>query len=132
YYNSNAGAWANTAIGVSLGWSVTDAGGNKLPEGTRVKVSVYAVPEYNWDRETGTVIGTLSHGAVWETCLTVDNTAPEVLDASVSRNLITGSAELRITAQDDRYVAAVLVTNARQTAVLARQAAGSTALGEAG
>ena len=131
YYNSNAGAWANTAIGVSLGWSVTDAGGNKLPEGTRVKVSVYAVPEYNWDRETGTVIGTLSHGAVWETCLTVDNTAPEVLDASVSRNLITGSAELRITAQDDRYVAAVLVTNARQTEVLARQAAGSTALGEA-
>ncbi|MCI6729022.1 MAG: S8 family serine peptidase [Clostridiales bacterium] len=131
YYNSNAGVWANTNIVTSLGWKVTDAGGNKLPEGTKVKVSVYAIPEYNWDRETQAVKGTLSHGAVWETTLTVDDTAPEILDASISRNLITGSARLSITAQDDRYVAAVLVTNARQTEILARQAAGSTQPGQA-
>ncbi len=76
FYNASAGAWANTVTSTALGWSVTDAEGKPLPEGTRVKVSVYAIPEYNWDREAGEVVGTLAGGA-WDTYLTVDNTAPE-------------------------------------------------------
>ena len=122
---------ANTAIGVSLGWSVTDAGGNKLPGGhpgkglrlRRSRVQLGPGDRYrDWHAVPRRGVGDLPNGGQHR---------PEVLDASVSRNLITGSAELRITARDDRYVAAVLVTNARQTEVLARQAAGSTALGEA-
>lgn len=131
YYNTNSAAWANTAVSTSLGWKVTDAEGNALPEGTKVKISVYAVPEYNWDRENGTLVGTLADGAVWETVLTVDNTAPQIVDASLSRNYITGSTKLNITAQDDRYVAAILVFNSRQTEILARQGANNTEFAKA-
>lgn len=123
FYNANAGTWANTVINTGLSWNVTDAEGQPLPEGTRVKVSVCAIPEYNWNRETGEVVGTLAGGASWDTYLTVDNTAPEILDATYSRNLVTGAAKLNITARDDRYVAAILVSNARQTEYLARQGA---------
>ena len=131
FYNASAGAWANTVTSTALGWSVTDAEGKPLPEGTRVKVSVYAIPEYNWDREAGEVVGTLAGGASWDTYLTVDNTAPEILDATYSRNLVTGAAKLNITAQDDRYVAAILVANSRQTEYLARQGADQRELGAA-
>lgn len=48
------------------------------PEGTKIQVSVYAIPEYNWDRSTGKVIGQLGEGASWVTTMTVDNTAPVV------------------------------------------------------
>ena len=42
---------------------------------------------------------------------------------------MTGESSLRVTAKDNRYVAAILVTNARQTQVLARQAVNQTELG---
>ena len=129
YYSTSSGAWANTLQSISLGWNTTDADGNALPEGTKVKVSVYAIPEYNWDRETGTVVGTLGDGASWDTYFTVDDTAPVILDGSYTTNWITGSSKLTIQAQDNRYVAAILVMNARQTEVLARQGVNQTELG---
>lgn len=129
FYNATSAVWTNTGISTALNWKPVDAEGNALPEGTKVRVAVYAIPEYNWNREKGEPTGTLSHGACWETVLTVDNTAPQILDATYSRNLITGNAELNVTAQDDRYVAAVLVANARQTMVLARGGAEQTELG---
>ena len=44
---------------------------------------------------------------------------------------MTGAAKLNITAQDDRYVAAILVANSRQTEYLARQGADQRELGAA-
>lgn len=120
FYSASAGAWGNTAVPVTLNWRFTDGNGNPLAEGTKIKVSVNAIPEYNWNRKTGETKGTLGDGASWVTTMTVDNTAPVVTDASFTRNLVNGQASLKVTAQDNRYVAAVLVTNARQTEILAR------------
>ena len=76
YYNTSAAAWGNNMIAIPLSWNVTDKNGGPLPEGTKIKVTVNAIPEYNWDRATKTVKGTLGAGASWTTELTVDNTAP--------------------------------------------------------
>lgn len=116
-------------IAIPLSWNVTDKNGGPLPEGTKIKVTVNAIPEYNWDRATKTVKGTLGAGASWTTELTVDNTAPELTGASYTRDFVTGESSLRVTAKDNRYVAAILVTNARQTEILARQAVNQTELG---
>lgn len=78
YYNTSAAAWGNNMIAIPLSWNVTDKNGGPLPEGTKIKVTVNAIPEYNWDRATKTVKGTLGAGASWTTELTVDNTAPEL------------------------------------------------------
>lgn len=129
YYNTSAAAWGNNMIAIPLSWNVTDKNGGPLPEGTKIKVTVNAIPEYNWDRATKTVKGTLGAGASWTTELTVDNTAPELTGASYTRDFVTGESSLRVTAKDNRYVAAILVTNARQTQVLARQAVDQTELG---
>mgnify|MGYP000987162459 CR=1 FL=1 len=129
YYNTSAAAWGNNMIAIPLSWNVTDKNGGPLPEGTKIKVTVNAIPEYNWDRSTKTVKGTLGAGASWTTELTVDNTAPELTGASYTRDFVTGESSLRVTAKDNRYVAAILVTNARQTQVLARQAVDQTELG---
>ena len=129
YYNTSAAAWGNNMIAIPLSWNVTDKNGGPLPEGTKIMVTVNAIPEYNWDRATKTVKGTLGAGASWTTELTVDNTAPELTGASYTRDFVTGESSLRVTAKDNRYVAAILVTNARQTQVLARQAVNQTELG---
>lgn len=121
FYNTTSSAWAGTSTSANLSWACTDANGQKLPEGTKIQVSVYAIPEYNWDRSTGKVIGQLGEGASWVTTMTVDNTAPVVQGASITRDLVTGKATLHVTAQDNRYVAAVLLQNARQTEILTRQ-----------
>ena len=129
YYNTSAAAWGNNMIAIPLSWNVTDKNGGPLPEGTKIMVTVNAIPEYNWDRATKTVKGTLGAGASWTTELTVDNTAPELTGASYTRDFVTGESSLTVTAKDNRYVAAILVTNARQTQVLARQAVNQTELG---
>lgn len=121
FYHTATGTWNYTSTGTTLNWKPLDAEGKPLPEGTRLKISVVAIPEYNWDRENGTVVGTLGEGASWDTYMTVDDTAPVILDGSVTTNWITGSQTLNVTAQDNRYVAAVLVFNERQSEVLARQ-----------
>lgn len=129
YYYTSAAAWYNVLQSISLNWNTTDAEGNPLPEGTEVKVSVYAIPEYNYDRTTGQVVGTLGDGASWDTYFAVDDTAPEILDGTYSRNWVTGTSKLEIVAQDNRHVAAILVTNARQTEVLARHGVDQRDLG---
>ena len=121
FYYTSAAAWYYTTTSTSLNWYPVDAQGNPLPEGTKLKTSVYAIPEYNWDSEAGEVVGALGDGASWDTYMTVDNTAPQILDGSYTTNWITGKQTLNVTALDNRYVAAILVLNERQTEILARQ-----------
>lgn len=131
YYNTSAAAWGNTPLTIPLNWGVTDSMGNPLPEGTKINVTVNAIPEYNWDRTEGKVVGTLGAGASWTTTMTVDNTAPEITQANYTQDLIAGKSSLTVTGKDDRYLAAILVTNARQTEILARKSVDQTELGAA-
>ena len=129
YYSTTSGAWANYQTQFVNNWVPLDSNGNPLPEGTKIKYSIVAIPEYNWDRTEGELVGELADGAYWNTIFTVDNTAPEITAATLHRNLVTGKATLNISAQDDRYLAAVLVTNLRQNKVLTRASVDQTTPG---
>lgn len=129
YYNSSYGTWGYAATQFVTNWYPRDNEGNALPEGTKIKLSVIAVPEYNYDRANSEIVGTLGKGASWDSYFTVDNTAPEISEAVIHRNLISGKVTLELTAADDRYLAAILVTNLRQNTVYAREAVDQQTLG---
>ena len=79
YYSASSAAWSATGTQVNLSWRGT-AADNKAARGTPIEVVTRAVPEYYWDRETGTVIGgerNLPESAFWTTRFVLDNTAPQ-------------------------------------------------------
>ena len=128
YYSASSASWSGVATNHTLNWYVTDAEGQKLPEGTRVSVTARAVPEYYWDRENKQVTGELASGAYWTTTFTIDNTAPEATSVAMTADAITGDRSLRVKVRDNRYVAAVLVLT-MDGQVLSRSAVNQTELG---
>ena len=50
YYDSEESGWCNTEYISVLGWKGTDAKGKPLPEGTTVRVTITALPEYYKDK----------------------------------------------------------------------------------
>ena len=109
YYNPGYGQWENTVQYASLNWSGMDASGEPLAEDTRVNVSLTAVPHYYRQSDGSFSFEGLGEGATMTTSLTIDNTAPEVLDIDVSR---IDDDKLTIKAKDNRHVAAVALLNA--------------------
>ena len=128
YYSASSASWSSVATNHALNWYVTDAEGQKLPEGTRVSVTARAVPEYYWDRENKQVTGELASGAYWTTTFTIDNTAPEATSVAMTADAITGDRSLRVKVRDNRYVAAVLVLS-MEGQVLSRSPVNQTELG---
>ena len=128
YYSASSASWSSVATNHTLNWYVTDAEGQKLPEGTRVSVTARAVPEYYWDRENKQVTGELASGAYWTTTFTIDNTAPEATSVAMTADAITGDRSLRVKVRDNRYVAAVLVLS-MEGQVLSRSPVNQTELG---
>lgn len=102
FYSDNAGAWQNVVQSTSLDWMGTDADGNPLPEGTKVNISVTAIPEYYDVYDAASVEG---KGLSFTVPMTIDNTKPEVL--KLEANQETGA--LDVTVKDNRYVAAISV-----------------------
>ena len=114
YYSPAHGQWLNTIQYAGLNWRGNDADGAPLPEGTRVDISLTAVPHY-YRRDDGSYsYEGLGRGATMTTQLTIDNTAPELLDIDLSR---IGEDKLVITARDNAYVAAVAVLNPAGTRI---------------
>ena len=113
YYYSNGGAWRNTAYNTPVDWAGTDSTGVKLDEGTIVDISLVLAPEYyadednkyDWSKLAG-ANGELGEGAYLGATVTIDNTAPEVLDMGRVEN------DLVVTAQDNRHIAAIVIYNA--------------------
>lgn len=101
-----ASGWQDYSHAAYLNWSLTDANGNPLSEGTKVDVSLILAPEYYADEEgtynwTDLTNGKLGEGAYLTTSFTVDNTAPTLRAVSYTDN------DLTVTAQDNCYLAAV-------------------------
>ena len=93
--------WENTQIESELAWNVTDANGQPLAEGTKVNISLVALPEYYADSTD--IPG---KGSAFTVPLTVDNTAPEI--TSVTNN---GDGTINVTFKDNQYAAAIQVYN---------------------
>ena len=124
YYHVNSGSWKNTQYKQSLGLTLSG-----LPEGTRLNLSLVAVPELYRTRDpiTGnytTDYDALSDGAYLTTSFTIDNTAPVIRNAE-----LIGGNILRITAQDNEYLAAAALMNASGSDVITAAAFNQTESG---
>lgn len=124
FYNTSTSAWAYTysplPLGTpespekeSTGWNVTDANGEPLADGTKVRVSVTAVPELYAcvkNDEDGNPVRTidetktLGKGATQEYILTVDSNKPTIVSNPIYK---PEGNTLEVTVQDAEYVAAV-------------------------
>lgn len=109
YYHTNAGSWQNTGSRLSLDWAGTGKGHAKLPEGTTVNVSLVLAPEYYVEADGATHWEALADGAYFTTQVTIDNTDPEILQASYA------GGQLTVEARDNQYLAAIAVYDAAGT-----------------
>ena len=109
YYDPAYGQWENAIQYARLNWSGNDASGTPLAEGTRVHVSLTAVPHYYRQADGSYSFEGLGDGATMTTSFTIDNTAPEVLNIDVAR---VHADKLTVKAKDNRHVAAVALLNA--------------------
>ena len=103
FYYENGATWQGTQYGLNLGWKGTDAEGNKLPEGTTVKISLVLAPEYYENADGTYAWKKLGDGATLSTMTTIDNTAPEI--TGVYRS--TTERKLVVTAKDNQYVSVI-------------------------
>ena len=113
YYFVNYGSWENVQQGMYLGWTGTDAAGNPLPEDTVVDVSLIAVPEYYRNADGTHDYEALGRGVDLTTRMTIDNTAPVITDMELVDTILT------VEGLDNRHVAAVILTNASGSSVIA-------------
>ncbi len=104
YFHVNEGKWHNTEKSVRIKWNGQDAQGQMLPEGTRVEISLALAPEYYRNADGTYAWEKVGQGAYLTQELTIDNTAPTASD--ISLNLLEGQ-EVKVTASDNQYVAAV-------------------------
>lgn len=132
YYASSTATWEATNTSITLSWKGLMADNKtSVPEGTKVDLTVTAVPEYYWDRENKKVTGELGKGATWVSSFYVDNTAPEILNIVLNADAITGERSFSVTVKDNRYTAAVLLMTADGKQVVARKAVNQSELGAA-
>lgn len=125
FYYVNNGVWQYTTRQADVNWAGTDATGGKLPEGTKVNISLGMAPEYYRNEDGSFDWESVGDGAYLTTLTTIDNTAPELEDItfSIMRKMV-------VTAKDNNYVAGVVVYNAAGTKVLGTYAPNQTVPGE--
>lgn len=109
YYYVNGGSWQNT--GYTVNTKFVPAGAK---EGDQLSLSLTLAPEYYVDAEGKVSWDALGDGASLTVPMVVDNTAPELIDVSVS---LIGTSRMTVTARDNQYVAAVALYNKAGTSV---------------
>ena len=112
YYNPSYGQWENVIQYARLNWNGSDASGKALAEGTKVNISLTAVPHYYRQDDGSYSFEGLGEGSTMTTSLTIDNTAPEMVDIDTSR---IDEDRLTVRVKDNEYVAAVALLNATGT-----------------
>lgn len=99
YYDSKDGGWCNTEYSSVLDWQGLDNQGKPLPEGTRVRFTVTALPEYYRNQPKNA-----AKGAKFSVPITIDNTKPKLINMEDTK-----AGKIRLTFQDNRFTAAVKV-----------------------
>ena len=111
YYLTSAQTWRQKLQQLNFTWAGYDSNGTALPDGTSVDVTLTMAPEYYAGSDGSYRWDALQDGASLSTHFTIDNAAPELL--SVTQDLQQG--KLDVSAQDNRYLAAVLLWNIDDT-----------------
>lgn len=122
FYSASSAEWKNTSASVGLNWAVTDAKGAALPEGTKVNITVTALPSY-YDNWTG--LGVPGKGVSLNFPMTVDNTPPEEVNAVTSPD----KKSMDVTVKDNNYVAAIAVYGRDKATLLNTYAVNQTQQG---
>ena len=123
FYVPSAYTWGNNAVHLPVKYK-----GEGLPEGTQLEFTLELAPEL-YVRDDGTTDWeSLGKGSVYTIPLTIDNTAPEILE--ISYNLVSNT--MTVTARDNQYVAGVALMTSGGFNTLAvtgsnQQTAGETA-----
>ena len=116
FYSYSAGQWNYTRFNMALDWAGTDANGNKLPEDTVVNLTLSMVPElYTNNTSAGgpqVNWGALGEGASLTSQVTIDNTAPQVVDENTGIVYNKDKRTLTVTAKDNQYIAAAVLFTA--------------------
>lgn len=99
YYDSKEGGWRNTEYSSVLDWQGLDNQGKPLPEGSRVRFTVTALPQYYQNQPENA-----AEGARFSVPITIDNTKPKLINMED-----TQGGKIRLTFQDNRFTAAVKV-----------------------
>ena len=73
YFDSEKMEWSNTQYRSVLGWEGKDKQKKPLPEGTKVRFTIKAVPEYYTDN-----LQKAADGAIFSVPITIDNTKPKL------------------------------------------------------
>jgi len=132
YYSDSQGAWQSTSAKADLSWAGTDAQGNALEDGTKINVSLTAVPSYYKDGKEAK-----GKGISITYPMTIDNTNPEaeVVSAKMPTLDVSGNAvdtgSLVVAVKDNRYVAAVEIVSKDHTQIFDSYAVNQTELGKA-
>ena len=84
FYSSSQSQWANTSASCTLNWKGTDKEGNPLPDGTKVNITITALPSYYNDGKH-----TPAEGTKLSVPMTIDNTAPEAELTDIADGNIT-------------------------------------------
>jgi lactocepin len=113
WYDSNAD-WEEKLSSIDMNWEGTDAKGNPLPEGTKVNVTLKAVPSYYDGKDLSEIKG---NGLEITYPMTIDNSAPEIVGMKD-----TSDSKLELTLKDNRYTAAALVIDHDKKTILNRYA----------
>ncbi|MGN1306788.1 MAG: S8 family serine peptidase [Faecousia sp.] len=142
-YVPNYGAWYATdqymlpGIADDEDWYITDSEGQPIEEGTRLRFTYKAAPEYFVNEDGSVDWDALDpDAATLNLTATVDNTAPVLNEVHVytERDAETGAYAgdlIEATVQDNRYVAAVILLTPTGSKVISRISPNQTELGVA-
>ena len=121
YYNAGTTSWIGRNYSATIGWAGLGADKQPLPENTKAELSITALPEY--------VGKTDPAGTTWTLPITIDNTAPTLVEGK-DGTLNAEDRTLSFTAQDNQYIAAVLLLDSTGSRVMQRIAANQMTAGE--
>ncbi len=98
FYVPSVGMWGNNSVQLPVKYK-----GEGLPEGTHLELTLELAPELYVQEDGTTNWDALGKGAIRTVPLTIDNTAPKILE--ISYNLVSNT--MTVTARDNQYIAGV-------------------------
>ena len=113
YYDPNNGAWYRTSTSITTNFTPRN-----IEDGTVINLNLTLAPEYYRNDDGSINWAELHENATKTTKVTVDSTAPEIVDIEVVKDPETETATaIKVTYKDNEYVAAVALKTERNATI---------------